>query len=1156
MPILLSCVLLVCLIQHGNSGCKSMGNFEFGCDAGQFCAANKDPDSPSKSEGKCKVSLKGLKGGWIGGTCKRCPKGYFCDNGPKNKATCGKSNPTEVEKCQPGTYSNYGLTVCTHCRNGTYAENFASTVCTLCELGKYSAQNGPILSCTDCEIGKYQNIRGGVKCSDCQKGFVATEEGMDMCIPCDVGKYSERPEAECESCEPGKYASLDASSECKDCPAGYYSLEEAESCTACKPGSYSARGSSNCTVCDKGKYSRDYGSFQCHRCAPGKHSGTHNSSDCQDCPAGKTSDNNGTSCIECIAGRHAPQEASVDCSICSTGRYSEAGQKACSDCEPGTFNNITEASACRSCEEGSYTQDKAAVRCTLCDRGKYGDKRHAKACTDCSLGKSSRTYQFGAVTEEEACADCRAGKYATKPGECGECERGTASSVKGSKSISDCKECPPGFYADNLGSDKCTPCSVGYFSNATKTVECTKCAKGMTTVGKGAMNCTLEDCAPGHRRSTSDVARCEMCPAGKSSSAGEPCTSCKAGFYAPVEGMASCAPCRKGSYADERGSLGCTNCTAGRYAGSVGSNICRVCPPGTFCPSSGMETYLECPSGHYTSTSMQVHCSKCPQGTYQPDRATASCQICPAGTANSGTGSATEAACSLCPAGKYSASGAIVCTNCTLGTYQNQTGQTECLSCKSIGSTMTSDADRTGCESDKELEGLSSTPHGSIIDALFERGVALYGAGGIAVTFTAVAGVLQFKKEKVPDKLAQMGRMQVILKALLPGFSFGSDVFLITGMIRESPGTAVTMLLFRLLHLVVGVMIALCLYGPLSSATFFERVMEGSTSLRGGINAKFARENMPFICVLMMFCCCDVTMVQFMPWEKSRFYTESKGFPRFSVLQVCLATKVVQGLVATICQSTYMGLNTSLNDPTMSAQGKGLFITNILMSTINVVVGMLMLCLKENFLRQIESEENGQNAESPSAETIVNLHDIYPGSKEDEEGGLPATENPMMGPPPTATATATATATGAAAGGGGSQEGELEEGRRRSSTFTWNPLFGRRDSINATPADSGGGGGERRRSSSSMAAALSNMVMPLVGLMAPTPRNSLAEPSPDGEEEQGEEYEVDVEVVIRHVASSGEEGGASVNDNSGEAGENGDRGNNSSDSNSEREGEL
>ena len=42
-----------------------------------------------------------------------------------------------------------------------------------------------------------------------------------------------------------------------------------------------------------------------------------------------------------------------------------------------------------------------------------------------------------------------------------------------------------------------------------------------------------------------------------------------------------------------------------------------------------------------------------------------------------------------------------------------------------------------------------------------------------------------------------------------------------------------------------GMMIALCLCGPLSSATFFERVMEGSTSLRKGINEKFARENIP-----------------------------------------------------------------------------------------------------------------------------------------------------------------------------------------------------------------------------------------------------------------------------------------------------------------------
>jgi hypothetical protein len=307
---------------------------------------------------------------------------------------------------------------------------------------------------------------------------------------------------------------------------------------------------------------------------------------------------------------------------------------------------------------------------------------------------------------------------------------------------------------------------------------------------------------------------------------------------------------------------------------------------------------------------------------------------------------------------------------------------------------MTSNTDKTGCEKDKVLEALSNLPpQSSVLDALFKKGVASYGAVCIAVAFTALAGLVSYKKESSKSKLALLQRLQVVLKSLLPGFTFGSEIFLIIGVMQDCPGTGATMLLFRLLHAVAAVCIIIILFGPIGIATRFEAIINGSTSLREDIDEQFSRENIPFIGVLLVFCLFDVTMLQFMPWKESRFYTESKGFPRFSLLQVCLITKTVQSFASAVCQVVFLSANASLDDPTMSAQGKTLFALNIIFSILGVVLGLMMLCLKETFLRKVETGE--VEATSRQADGF-GMHDLYSGSGTWQDDIRVSTVNPII----------------------------------------------------------------------------------------------------------------------------------------------------------------
>ena len=194
----------------------------------------------------------------------------------------------------------------------------------------------------------------------------------------------------------------------------------------------------------------------------------------------------------------------------------------------------------------------------------------------------------------------------------------------------------------------------------------------------------------------------------------------------------------------------------------------------------------------------------------------------------------------------------------------------------------------------------------------------------IAVIFLCLAVAMHHMKEKYSAEanevvLADLEILQVALKSVLPGFSFGSEVVLIWGLMTEAQGIGGAMLAFRLLHPCTMTIVAIVMF--VSDAAFTpERLRKMVRMSR--FNEKFVRKNVPLVGMLLLTTGCDVTMVQLMPWEQSRFYEESMGYPCFDMMMVCMVVKTLQSLVSVICQIGYLWKNSDLSDPTMSIQAK------------------------------------------------------------------------------------------------------------------------------------------------------------------------------------------------------------------------------------------
>jgi hypothetical protein len=293
---------------------------------------------------------------------------------------------------------------------------------------------------------------------------------------------------------------------------------------------------------------------------------------------------------------------------------------------------------------------------------------------------------------------------------------------------------------------------------------------------------------------------------------------------------------------------------------------------------------------------------------------------------------------------------------------------------------MTNSEDHRSCEVNQALL-FKNTPEQSLVDLMFSNGVAVYASFIISAIFTAVFAAMQYLRENEgPDKLGQVQRFHLVPKVSLPSLSFGSEMFLIIAIFSQSPALGAFMLTSRLSHLVSVIFIMTCLFAGKKAAPYVKMVVEDADTWKDHLHSDFTRKHIPAVAVVCIFSMADVSMIQMLPWTPSTFYSESVGFPCKSLMRFCLGIDTVQVSVSVLCQLIYLGRYNNVNNATTKPEAKALFALNITSGLIMVVMGVVMLFLKERLLKmkkgqQQEEAETGGGFRRGSA--VVELSGVY-----------------------------------------------------------------------------------------------------------------------------------------------------------------------------------
>ncbi len=268
-----------------------------------------------------------------------------------------------------------------------------------------------------------------------------------------------------------------------------------------------------------------------------------------------------------------------------------------------------------------------------------------------------------------------------------------------------------------------------------------------------------------------------------------------------------------------------------------------------------------------------------------------------------------------------------------------------------------------------------------MVEAMFEDGLALVITFTCMAVFGAVGGLVTYMRAKEPERLANFALADAAYYSLFPGFSFVADVVLMVGVWATSPGLGATMLLARLLHVVGGIALSVCLFGPVESvrgaSAYLDYFVRDAHVQREYLDGEFVRENVYMVQSVVLLSLCDVTMLHFLPWKKSRFFVVSEGYPSQSLMQTSLLVKTVQSSMNVACEISYLMYSNDAANPMSSPAAQALFYMNIIFGVITVVMDLLMLCMRGEILRSVETEER--------LESLRRQHGK--GEKSDKDGG-------------------------------------------------------------------------------------------------------------------------------------------------------------------------
>ena len=364
---------------------------------------------------------------------------------------CSSTDPLFATACEKG-YTSDGVSACTPCAAGTYAQSYGSPACYPCNALNYTTSQRSTyckICQTDCGA-QYRAGCGGNSSGTCQ-----------TCQPCPAGQRRAQcgnlSGGLCEPCPnlPAAHQYYVANPECgvSDCtnplPAGYYwSLTGWTSATNCsyaqcanKPGNSSYPAYNNLDSACKYACNPGYTGAACQPCAAGFYAPFSDSPQCYPCPEGTFAPSQGSSaCSPCPAGSFMPYRNATRCLPCDNGTFAASEQtQLCSPCQPGSVS-LGGSTACAPCTPGSYADQASLTSCLPCDPG------------------------FFTTGAQTACDTCAAGSFTVSSvGPCSSCLQGQFSQ----RSSTACSACPAYTFA-SVPSEACTPCvqEVHYPLNA------------------------------------------------------------------------------------------------------------------------------------------------------------------------------------------------------------------------------------------------------------------------------------------------------------------------------------------------------------------------------------------------------------------------------------------------------------------------------------------------------------------------------------------------------------------------------------------------------------------------------------------------------------------------------------------------------------------
>ncbi|XP_041364067.1 uncharacterized protein LOC121379488 [Gigantopelta aegis] len=551
----------------------------------------------------------------------------------------------------------------------------------------------------------------------CDTGQVVVKK---LCVQCGPGTFFNSATKHCDNCPEGRFQANLGALNCEACPLGKTTDSvgaiSADSCYAiCPAGKFFNTTSNQCESCPVGFYQNVSGSFSCKPCPLGtvnfqpaaatvslcvdvcpSGSQLEFTGGCEVCPVGTYRHvTDGPFCRNCPEGLTTAEPGAVNSSICFTtqcvrGYHLSSVTKVCEKCPLGTYQPLANQTDCVSCPPGKTTDDT----------GSTGQNQ----CVD--IAQCVAGYQLNTV--KNVCEKCPVGTYQPSPNQthCVSCLTGKTTEDTGSTGKKQCivpESCPLG---EERVSGSCQDCAVGFYKNTTlPSRTCQPCPAGYVTLQTGSTSindCSIRICSAGYK--VIDIA-----------GGGKDCEACQRGEYQPLQHQPSCLPCPAGhttpttastsnsqcqkfcQSGEELVSGNCVVCQRGYYRDITEGTFlpCKPCPSEFITKQTGSKsladcTVKNCSAGTYLDEQSNT-CVPCSVGFYQPDSWQTECVQCLPGTSTKDVQATSSTDCILvCPAGSQVQSG--TCQPCPVGFYKHQDGFLPCTPCPGEFRTATSGA--------------------------------------------------------------------------------------------------------------------------------------------------------------------------------------------------------------------------------------------------------------------------------------------------------------------------------------------------------------------------------------------------------------------------------------------------------------------------------